>query len=115
MSASLKEMDLISRRIRRWLVEITNKKRTAHLASALSCVDILVAAYWGGTLQVDPHQPKGSQSGSNHPQQRSCSRGIIRGFGLQGFFSGGSCWTHGMRMAEICLSTLHLIVYLVWN
>ena len=58
MSASLKEMDLISRRIRRWLVEITNKKRTAHLASALSCVDILVAAYWGGTLQVDPTNPK---------------------------------------------------------
>ena len=57
MPPSLQELDLLSRRIRGWLVQITNKKRTAHLASALSCVDILVAAYWGDTLKVDPSRP----------------------------------------------------------
>ena len=30
--------------------------RTPHLASALSCIDILTAAYWGA-LQIDPKQP----------------------------------------------------------
>ena len=54
MPASMEELDLLTRRIRGWLVRITNKKKTAHLASALSCVDILVAAYWGNTLEVNP-------------------------------------------------------------
>ena len=54
MSFSIEELNQTSRLIRGWLVEITNQKRTAHLASALSCVDILVAAYWGGTFYVNP-------------------------------------------------------------
>jgi transketolase len=36
----------ISNQIRTKLVEISHKTKTAHLASALSCVDILVALYW---------------------------------------------------------------------
>jgi transketolase len=51
---ALEASELLSRQIRGWLVEITHKKKTAHLASALSCVDILVAAYCGGTLKVEP-------------------------------------------------------------
>lgn len=54
MPLSLEELDLVSRRIRGWLVNITHQKKTAHLASALSCVDILVAAYFGETLVTDP-------------------------------------------------------------
>ncbi len=58
MPPSLEELELLSRRIRGWLVRITNKKSTAHLASALSCVDILVAAYWGkDTLEINPSKP----------------------------------------------------------
>jgi transketolase len=62
MSETLEETELLSRQIRGWLVEITHKKKTAHLASALSCVDILVAAYCGGTLKVDP-------SSANSPER----------------------------------------------
>jgi transketolase len=53
----LSEMEAMARRIRARLVEISCKARTPHLGSALSCVDILVAAYWG-VLAVDPKNPK---------------------------------------------------------
>jgi transketolase len=51
------ELDAIARRIRGCVVRMSHKARTAHLASALSCVDILVAAYWG-VLAVDPAKPE---------------------------------------------------------
>src|SRR5438270_13600095 len=47
------DLDLISRRIRGKLVEMSHKAGTPHLGSALSCVDILVAAYWH-VLRIDP-------------------------------------------------------------
>lgn len=49
----LGDLELISRRIRGKLVEMSHRAGTPHLGSALSCVDILVAAYFG-TLRVDP-------------------------------------------------------------
>ena len=47
----------IARRIRGGLVKISNKANTPHLGSSLSCVDILVAAYWG-VLHIDPNKPE---------------------------------------------------------
>jgi transketolase len=51
-------LDRQAREIRGKLVEISHRAQTAHLAGALSVVDILVAAYWGGTLRVDPARPQ---------------------------------------------------------
>lgn len=48
-----KELDLVARKIRGKLVEMSHKAKTPHLGSSLSCVDILVAAYWGG-LNINP-------------------------------------------------------------
>lgn len=50
---SLAELQLISRQLRYKLIQMSNKAGTPHLGSALSCVDILVAAYWT-TLKIDP-------------------------------------------------------------
>jgi transketolase len=55
------ELEMIAARIRGKLVEMSHQANTPHLGSALSCVDILVAAYWG-TLTVDPNHPE-------HPQR----------------------------------------------
>jgi len=38
--------------IRGRIIGLSHKGRIPHLASALSSVDILVAAYWGGSLQI---------------------------------------------------------------
>src|SRR5688500_18893842 len=45
-----------ARKLRGKLVEMSHRAETPHLGSALSCVDILVAAYWGA-LAVDPTRP----------------------------------------------------------
>src|SRR5438445_12335138 len=58
-TGSLDELDLLSRRIRFKLVEMSHAAGTPHLASAMSCVDILVAAYWN-VLRLDARKPSDS-------------------------------------------------------
>jgi transketolase len=50
------ELQSLARRIRFQLVQMSHRAGTPHLGSALSCVDILVAAYWGA-LRLNPNQP----------------------------------------------------------
>ncbi len=47
----------IARQIRGRLVEMSHKSGAPHLGSSLSCVDILVAAYWE-VLRIDPTRPR---------------------------------------------------------
>jgi transketolase len=57
LNGSLGELEAMSRRIRGKVIELSHKAGTPHLGSSLSCVDILVAAYWGGVLAIDPQNP----------------------------------------------------------
>ena len=50
------ELELLSRRIRFKLIEMSHKAGTPHLGSAMSCVDILVATYFG-VARIDPRRP----------------------------------------------------------
>jgi transketolase len=50
------DLQALARKIRGRLVRMSHMAETPHLASALSCVDILVAAYWGA-LRIDPDRP----------------------------------------------------------
>ena len=56
MTANLAELETLARNIRGKVVELSHKAGTPHLGSALSCVDILVAAY-SGVLAIDPKHP----------------------------------------------------------
>jgi len=58
-SGVLKATDLpdISKRIRGDLVEMSHTADAMHLGSSLSCVDIFVALYHGGYLNIDPADP----------------------------------------------------------
>lgn len=49
---SIDDLTTIASRLRGSIVEMSYQAHSAHLGSALSCIDILVAAYWG-TLNVD--------------------------------------------------------------
>lgn len=53
---SIAELEAVSRKIRFELVKMSHRAETAHLGGALSCVDILVAAYWSA-LNIDPSHP----------------------------------------------------------
>jgi transketolase len=44
--ASAEDLNLIARKLRFKLVQMSHAAGTPHLGGALSCVDILVAAYW---------------------------------------------------------------------
>lgn len=57
MRVNLPELEGIARRIRGKIIEMSHKAGTPHLGSSLSCVDILVAAYWGA-LAIDPQNPE---------------------------------------------------------
>jgi transketolase len=50
------DLEAVARRVRGRLVKMSHDAHAAHLASALSCVDLLVAAY-GGALRIDPQRP----------------------------------------------------------
>lgn len=50
------DLEYTARLIRGELVKISNQAHTPHLGSSLSCVDILVAAYWG-VLNINPKNP----------------------------------------------------------
>ena len=52
--------ETLARRIRGRIVEMSHTAGAAHLGSALSCVDILVALYWH-TLAIDPTRPDDPQ------------------------------------------------------
>ncbi len=53
MTANIDELRSIARRIRGRVLELSFRAGTPHLGSSLSCVDMVVAAYWG-ELKLDP-------------------------------------------------------------
>src|SRR5437588_12912596 len=57
MAPSIEDLSRISREIRGKLVEMSHQAGMPHLGSALSVVDILVAAYWN-VARIDPHKPE---------------------------------------------------------
>lgn len=54
---SLEELQITAAKVRGKLVEMSHSARTPHLGSSLSCVDIMVALYWGNVLRIDPKNP----------------------------------------------------------
>lgn len=54
---TVETLEAVARRVRYGLLEMTSKAQSAHTASSLSCVDILVAAYFD-VLKIDPKKPE---------------------------------------------------------
>lgn len=50
----LEELPAKAAQIRARIVEACHRAKSAHLGGCLSCVDILVAAYWGSPLKITP-------------------------------------------------------------
>jgi transketolase len=56
MDAKIRKLEQTARIIRARIIENSHRTQTPHLGSCLSCVDILVAAYFE-TLRIDPRKP----------------------------------------------------------
>ena len=54
----LPALQALSRRIRHRLIRISHEAKSSHLGGALSCVDLLVALYFGDVLRIDPADPR---------------------------------------------------------
>ena len=54
--ATTSEMQAAARAVRGTILDLSFTAKTPHIGSALSCADILTAAYWGA-LRVDPAKP----------------------------------------------------------
>lgn len=51
------DLEILARRLRGTLIDLSHQTKTAHLGSCLSCLDILIAFYWG-FLAIDPADPR---------------------------------------------------------
>ncbi len=56
VAPTVAELERLARQLRFRLIQMSHQAGTPHLGSALSCIDILVAAFWTA-LRVDPARP----------------------------------------------------------
>jgi transketolase len=54
--ASVSDLESVARNLRYQAIQMSHQAGTPHLGSVLSCIDIVVAAYWR-VLRIDPAQP----------------------------------------------------------
>lgn len=58
MSAIVSKLSKKSFEIRKTVLEMCVKAKTGHVTSSLSCIDIMVALYYGNIMKFDPKNPK---------------------------------------------------------
>lgn len=56
LATDVDALSAMAARLRGRVIEMSHKAKAAHLASSLSCCDILAAAYWS-VLKIDPNNP----------------------------------------------------------
>jgi transketolase len=76
----------IARKIRTRVVEMSHRAGTPHLGSALSCIDILVAAYWGA-LRIDPRRPDDPGRDRFLFSKGHAASALYAALALRGFFA----------------------------
>lgn len=85
-NVKISELESVASRIRGTLVEISHNARSAHLGSSLSCVDILVAAYWG-TLNIDPQNATDPSRDRMILSKGHAATSLYAALAYRGFFS----------------------------
>jgi len=93
MSFSVAELEAIARRMRGTLVEMSHRAGTPHLGSSLSCVDILVAAYWGG-LNLDPAQAQSPDRDRLLLSKGHAATTLYAALALRGYWPNGTLDTY---------------------
>lgn len=92
----------MARRLRLRVIEMSHRARTPHLGSALSCLDILVAAY-GSVLRIDPREPADPDRDRFILSKGHAASALYAVLAERGFFPGD--WLerfarHGAELAE---------------
>ncbi len=74
-----------ARQIRGHVVAMSHRTGAPHLGSALSCVEILVAAYWGG-LHLDPAHPAAPERDRFILSKGHAAAALYAALAVRGFF-----------------------------
>jgi transketolase len=90
------ELDQISRQVRARLVELSHHAEAPHLGSSLSCVDILVAAYWR-CLRIDPRRPNDPDRDRFILSKGHAAPALYTVLALRGFFPESLLDTFGQN------------------
>ncbi|MFQ5733419.1 MAG: transketolase [Planctomycetaceae bacterium] len=99
---TIEESAALANRVRARVVQMSNAGHAAHLAGALSCVDILVALYWH-VLRIDPRQPDAPNRDRFLFSKGHASSALYAVLAERGFFPGEWLSTYaqnGSRLAE---------------
>jgi transketolase len=84
------------------VIGMCHRSKSAHLASCLSCIDILVAAYWSA-LRIDPTRPTDPARDRFILSKGHAAMAIYATLAHRGYFSLGLLETYNMdggRLAE---------------
>lgn len=79
------ELAAIAARIRGAVIELSHRAETPHLGSQLSCIDILVALYWG-ILRIDPRKPQDANRDRCILSKGHAAPALYVTLALKGFF-----------------------------
>lgn len=72
--------------IRRKVLNMCLKAKTGHITSSMSCVDILVALYYGGIMRHDPRNPKWGERDRFILSKGQASPSLYAVLGDRGYF-----------------------------
>jgi len=94
VTANIEELERLARVIRARIIENSHKTNTPHLGSCLSCVDILVAAYFH-VLRIDPKRPKDPARDRFILSKGHGAAALFQVLALRGFYPEAMLETYG--------------------
>ena len=100
--ASYSDLATVARSLRYQVVQMSHDSGTPHLGSSLSCIDILVAAYWLA-LRIDPTVPSANNRDRFILSKGHAAPALYTCLAARGFFP--EAWldtfaVHGGKLAE---------------
>ena len=96
MEAPIQPLEEIAASLRGRLVEVSHRCGTAHLASAMSCVDIVVALYWSA-MRIDPAKPDDPHRDRFILSKGHAASTLFAALSQRGFFPDDLLDTHGQE------------------
>ena len=94
MDAGIMELERVARKIRARVIENSHKTQTPHLGSCLSCVDILVAAYFDA-LRIDPGKPTDANRDRFILSKGHAAPALFQVLALRGYFPEADLDSYG--------------------
>jgi transketolase len=95
-------LEKVAARLRGQVIEMSHMAKSAHLGSALSCCDIIAAAYWR-VLRIDPADPKAANRDRFILSKGHAATALYAALAFKGFFDPAllETYTHdGSLLAE---------------